>query len=56
MNKKSNNLANLINKVDKLDNCTIEQFNRLSTNRIIQNYTWSEIVSKYENLFMGDFR
>lgn len=55
-NKKSNNLANLINKVDKLDNSTIEQFNRLSTNRIIQNYTWSEIVSKYENLFMGDFR
>jgi len=51
-NKLHQNLANLIEKTDKLEEYEIEEFAIKARNRINEVYSWDNIVSKYENLFL----
>ncbi|SCI70960.1 Domain of uncharacterised function (DUF1972) [uncultured Clostridium sp.] len=52
--KDENSLSSLINKVDKLDSREIDQLSVKSSKRIYTEYTWEDIVSKYENLFLNN--
>jgi len=47
-------LSELINRADNLNLDKINKLNELSTNRVINNYSWKKINSEYENLFLGD--
>ena len=42
------NLANLIDKCDKLDSNSIIRLSENAKNRIRAEYTWEKIVSEYE--------
>ncbi|WP_260168030.1 beta 1-4 rhamnosyltransferase Cps2T [Lentilactobacillus buchneri] len=46
-------LSRLINKADVLNLDAINKLDKLSTNRVINNYSWEEINSEYANLFLG---
>lgn len=50
--KDNNNLAHLINEVDKLNREKINVFHQKSRLRISEDYSWNKIVSSYENLFL----
>lgn len=52
--KNENSLSSLINKVDNLDSREIDQLSEKSSKRIYTEYTWEDIVSKYENLFLNN--
>lgn len=50
--KDNMNLANLINELDSVDGKFIKEKGQLATDRILKYYTWTEIVDKYETLFL----
>lgn len=49
-NKKNRNLANLIDKLDNIDEGYIKTLGSKAKSRIQKEYTWSYIIDKYENL------
>lgn len=49
---KNNCLANIINKVDLFSSDRICQYDVDSTNEVVERYSWSSIVRKYEQLFL----
>ena len=53
--KAEDNLANLINEVDKYDENTINNLELLAKKRIRDSYTWEKIVNYYEKLFLGSY-
>ena len=50
--KESNSLSNLINKVDKLSENEICEFDRKAKLRINKFYSWNKIIESYESLFL----
>ena len=46
------NLKNIIERVEDLTKEEINRLDELSTNRIIKEYNWTKIVSRYENIFI----
>lgn len=51
-NKKDGNLAELIEKADKLDSSKIAEFGCAAKKRIQDAYSWQFIADKYENVFL----
>ena len=51
-NKNSNDLANLIDKMDLLSNEELNEINKKAKARISNEYTWNKIIEKYEGLFL----
>lgn len=49
--KEENNLANLIEKCDKLDEKDIVRLSKTAKKRIEKEYTWKKIVNDYEKIF-----
>ena len=45
------NLANLIDKCDRLDNESIKRLSDLAKNRVLNEYTWNKIINDYEEMF-----
>ena len=52
-NKDNMSLANLINKLDNVNEQFIKNKGIQARNRIIKYYTWTHIVKKYEDLFIS---
>lgn len=52
-NKEYMNLANLIDKLENINENFIKEKGVLSTERITKNYTWEKIVGMYEILFLN---
>ncbi|MDN3954726.1 beta 1-4 rhamnosyltransferase Cps2T [Sporolactobacillus laevolacticus] len=52
-NKINGNLAELINEVDQLSSEEINSLQVKAQNRILDSYSWSSIVNKYEFLFLN---
>lgn len=50
-NKQDGNLADLIDKVDGLNREELKRYNRLSTQRIKDAYSWDSIANQYEKLW-----
>ncbi|AJG97760.1 glycosyl transferase [Clostridium beijerinckii] len=50
-NKENNNLANLINRLENVDEIYIKSLGSKAKDRIKKGYTWSYIIDKYENMF-----
>lgn len=50
-NKQDGNLADLIDKVDGLNREELKRYNRLSTQRIKDAYSWDFIANQYEKLW-----
>lgn len=48
---KPGNLSSIINQVDKFSLKEIKNFDKASTNRIIEAYSWRKIIRRYEILF-----
>jgi rhamnosyltransferase len=53
--KEKDNLANLINEVDKYNDDTINNLELLARKRIKDFYTWEKIVDNYEKLFLKSY-
>ncbi|WP_394922837.1 beta 1-4 rhamnosyltransferase Cps2T [uncultured Robinsoniella sp.] len=53
-NKKSGNLANLIDKADQMTPDQITNMGRIAKKRISDWYNWGYIVSQYEKLFLKE--
>lgn len=51
--EKSNSLKNLIHHTEHLSDQEIEKFNSLSSEIIENRFNWSDIVNKYEKLFLN---
>ena len=51
-NKKTGNLAALIDKADKMSAEEIEKYGALSTKRILDAYSWEYICGCYYKLFL----
>ena len=51
--KKSGDLAELINRADAMDLKSIEEFDAASTSVIRDRYSWRSITDSYEDLFLG---
>ena len=51
--KKSGDLAELINRADAMDMKSIEEFDAASTSVIRVRYSWRFITDSYEDLFLG---
>lgn len=51
--KESNNLSNLINKVDNMNYDNIKKLGDNAKNRIIEDYSWGKIIKSYERLFLS---
>ena len=52
-NKKNRNLANLIDKLDNIDEGYIKTLGSKAKSRIEKEYTWSYIIDKYEELLVN---
>ena len=50
--KENGNLAELINKADKMETSEIERMSALARKRIADCYSWEYICNKYENAFL----
>ena len=50
-NKENNNLANLINRLENVDEMYIKSLGSKAKDRIKKGYTWNYIINKYENMF-----
>lgn len=46
-----NSLAKLINKVEKMEKCEIENLGIKAKKRVAEEYTWEKICKKYERVF-----
>lgn len=53
-NKEENNLSTLINEIDKMDSSQINAFDKKSSQRVNDAYTWQKIVNEYEELFYNE--
>ncbi|WP_127837090.1 beta 1-4 rhamnosyltransferase Cps2T [Clostridium prolinivorans] len=53
-NKDKGNLAEVIDKADRLTEEEINQLGKKAKNRIVNEYSWESIVEKYEKLFIVD--
>lgn len=53
-NKEENNLSVLIDELEKIKLCKIEELSRKAKQRINENYTWNYIVRLYEELFLKE--
>ena len=53
-NKDKGNLAEVIDKADKLTEKEINELGEKAKNRIVNEYSWKSIVNKYEDLFLID--
>lgn len=53
-NLKDGNLADLVNKADRLKNSFINDLNNKAKSRIEKEYTWKKIVNDYEKIFLGE--
>lgn len=53
-NKEDRNLADLVEKADKLSVEEIKEYGKKSSSRVNQAYTWDKIISDYEKLFLGE--
>lgn len=51
--KEAGNLAELINKSDRMDKNEIQKLGRLAKKRVTDEYTWEKICKKYEKLFLS---
>ena len=47
-------LSNLIEKCDKFDNGKIQEYAKLSSERVKKAYTWKKIINDYENVFLKE--
>lgn len=54
-NKNTNNLAMLIDSLDRIDLGMIEKMRLLSTERINEYYSWEKICMEYKKVWLGDF-
>lgn len=54
-NKEKGNLAELINRTDKLNKVQIEELNDKSSNVIFDRYDWTLIINEYEERFLKEF-
>lgn len=52
--KKEGSLSELINKVDRLDEKSIELYSKNAKKRIKSYYNWPNIVNEYEKLFINE--
>ncbi|WP_018663360.1 beta 1-4 rhamnosyltransferase Cps2T [Heyndrickxia acidiproducens] len=50
--KKSNDLAQLIDKTEKLSHEEIDNLNNGAKLRILEEYSWKKIIKQYEDLFL----
>ncbi|MEN0644949.1 DUF1972 domain-containing protein [Alkalicoccobacillus gibsonii] len=50
--KQEKNLANLINHADSFTESQIDEYSIKAKERIMEEYSWSKIVSQYEELFL----
>lgn len=50
---KKDQLASVIDQAERLDKQSIEAFNKKSSKRIAQAFTWGKIVTDYEKVFKG---
>lgn len=50
--KEENSLAEIINQVDKFHKDYIDEMGEKAKKRIKDNYSWEEVVKKYEKLFL----
>ena len=53
-NVKDGNLAELIEKADKMNDEEIASFGRRAKERVKKEYTWEKISDEYERLFLKD--
>ena len=51
-NKEDMNLANLIDRLDKISESEIQEYSNRAKKRIVEDYSWDKIVEKYEDVFM----
>lgn len=52
-NKSEGNLAELINRADRLSGEEIKEFGKQAKERISERYSWKKIIREYEMLFMA---
>ena len=50
--KEKNNLKDLLEASVKYDEDTIDAYDRKSSQRVIDDYSWKKIVNEYENAFL----
>lgn len=50
-NKKSDDLAKLIDKLDMMSELEIDRIGKKSTLRVKENYSWNYIITEYEKIF-----
>lgn len=50
-NKEEENLKNVINKIEKITKEEKEKYERLSKERIKEEYNWNKIITNYEEIF-----
>ena len=50
--KENGNLSGLIENADEMTFEKIEEFGRKAKERIVQNYSWQDIVDQYEKIFL----
>lgn len=55
-NKDENELANLIDKCDKLSADEIREYGEKSSKRIRDAYSWQFIADEYEKVFLADYK
>lgn len=53
-NREAGNLANLINKTDKMQEEEISELGEKAKKRVAEKYTWKRICGLYEQCFCGD--
>lgn len=53
-NRNLGSLANLINKVDYIDNKEINRLGEKAKQRVSEEYTWEKICGKYDNVFCNE--
>lgn len=51
-NRSQGSLAQLINKVDNIENDKIIELGKKSKERVSKEYTWKKICDKYEKVFV----
>lgn len=53
-NKQDGNLANLIDKVEKMEKGKIEDLGKKAKQRVAESYSWKYIANKYESVFLAN--
>jgi len=50
-NKESGNLARLVDSLESYEEIAVTSLGGLAKDRVLKEYTWEHIISKYENIF-----